>query len=117
MRRSGTSSAGLLLSCAISALCARAARSIWAMRSLIADRSTGGAASRGADFTSLIAEASFSDCARWAASSLRSAASDFSSASARAAAAGSGAAAAGLPTLDSTPARRAARSSMAAELT
>ena len=87
------------------------------MRSLIADRSTGGATSRGADFTSLIAEASFSDCARWLASSPRSVASDFSSASVRAAAAGSGAGTADLPVADSTLATRAARSSSAAELT
>ena len=55
---------------------------------------------RGADFTSLTAEASFSPCARVAASSPRSAASDFSRASVRAAAAGSGT---GLPALDLEP--------------
>ena len=64
------------------------------MRSSIAERSGAAAPSpRGADFTSLTAAASFSPCARAAASSPRSAATDFSSASVRAAAAGSGTAA------------------------
>ena len=48
--------------------------------SLIADRSGGGADSRGADFMPLTSAASFSDCARAAASSARSEADDFSSA-------------------------------------
>ena len=87
------------------------------MRSLIAERSTGGGDSRGAAFTSLTAAANFSDCARSVASSLRSEESDFSSASIRLAAAGSGTAAGALLALDSTLATRAARSSMAAVLT
>ena len=105
----------LPFSCAISAPCARVARSIPAMRSLIAARSGAAAASRGADLRSLTAAASFSDCARRPAISPRNAATDFSSASTRAAAAGSGAGD-GLSVLDSMPARRAARSSMAAAL-
>ena len=86
------------------------------MRSLIAERSSGEADPPGAALTSLTIAASFSDCARAAATSPPSAASDFSSASMRAADAGSGAAVAALPALDSTPAMRALISSMTAEL-
>ncbi|MEI9925679.1 MAG: hypothetical protein WDN50_21600 [Bradyrhizobium sp.] len=95
--------AGLLLCWAISA---RVARSIWPRRSLIALRSGGAAASRGVDFTALTSEASFSDCARVPAISLRSPAIVFSSASIRAAAAGSGAVTGGLADLDSISATR-----------
>src|SRR5467141_1532366 len=116
MRRSDISSAGFAFSCASSALCARAARSIPAMRSLIAVRSSGEEDPPGVALTSLTMAASFSDCARAVATSPRSEASDFSSASMRAADAGSGAAVAALPALDSTPAMRALRSSMTVEL-
>src|SRR3984893_9915302 len=116
MRRSGRSSTGFALSCAISEFWARVARSSWAMRSLTADRSSGEPVSRGADLTSLTAAASFSDCPRRPVSSPRNDASDFSTASRRAAA-GSGEGAAGLLVLVSRPAIRAARSSTAAALT
>src|SRR5258705_5873435 len=116
MRRSGTSSAGLALPCAISEACARVARSTCAMRSLIADRSTEAADSRGVDFTSLTAAVSFSDCARRPERSPRNEAMDFSSASTRLTMAGSGAGAAGLLILASMPATRAARSSITAAL-
>src|SRR5258706_6606854 len=92
------------------------ARSNPAMRSLIADKSGGGEDWAGADLTSFTAAASFSDCARTAASSPRNAAWDFSSASMRAAAPASGAAG-GLLVFDSTLAIRATRSSMTAALT
>ncbi len=105
-------SASLLPCCAISAPCVRIWLSIFAMRSSIPERSGDAAPSpRGADFTSLTADASFSPCARVAASSARNAATVFSRASVRAAAAGSGT---GLPTFGSSPATRAVRSSMAA---
>ncbi len=106
----------LRFACAISETCARVARSSWAMRSLTADRSTEGAATRGADFTSLTPAASFSDCARNPERSPRNEATDFSSASTRLAMAGSGAGAAGLLILASMPATRAARSSITAAL-
>ncbi len=105
-------SASLLPCCAISAPCVRIWLSIFAMRSSIPERSGDAAPSpRGADFTSLMADASFSPCARVAASSARNAATVFSRASVRAAAAGSGT---GLPTFGSSPATRAVRPSMAA---
>jgi len=103
-------------SCASSALCARAARSIPAMRSLIAVRSGGEEDPPGVALTSSTIAASFSDCARAVATSPRSEASDFSSASIRAADAGSAAAVAALLALDSAPAMRALRSSMTAAL-
>ena len=115
-RRSAASSAGLLLCWAISALSARVARSIWLRRSLIALRSGGAAASRGADFTALTSAASFSDCARAPAISARSDAIDFSSASTRAVAAGSGMVEAGLADLDSISATRDVSVSIAAAL-
>src|SRR5439155_17189354 len=58
----------------------------------------------------LVADASFSPCARVAASSARSAATVFSRVSVRVAAAGSGT---GLPTFGSSPATRAVSASMA----
>src|SRR5207245_7700755 len=65
---------------------------------------------RGADFTSLMADASLSPCARVAASSARNVATVFSRVSVRVAAAGSGT---GLPTFGSSPATRAVSASMA----
>src|SRR3984885_14461449 len=117
-RRSGLSSAGLVVSCAIAEPCARVVCSSCARRWSIADRSGGGEASRGADFISLTSAASFSDCARAAASSVRSEAEDVSSDWRRAAAAvsgtGAGAGGGGALVLDSTLAIRAARPSIAA---
>ena len=78
----------------------------------------GGDDSCGADFISSTSAASFSDCARAAASSVRREADDFSSVSIRAAAVvsgtGAGAGGGGALVLDSTLAIRAARPSIAA---
>src|SRR5438552_10892562 len=86
------------------------------MRSLIADRSTEAAGSRGVDFASLTLAASFSDCARRPERSPRNEATDFSSASTRPTMAGSGTSAAGLLVLASMLVTRAARSSITAAL-
>ena len=107
-------SASLLPCCAISALCARIALSI--LREAFIDRgeirrSRAVAARR--DFTSLTAEASFSLCARVAASSPRSAATRFFQRSIRAARRDR---ARRLPAFDSRPATRAVRSSTAAAI-